>query len=206
MNLTGDQLLARARLPAHEDVQRRRRGTLDQAEQFPHRPAHADERAQGRLPLQRVLQAAGALLQFDPPGVSTGDGANPLHLERLGDVIGRAQPHALDGAGHAIVGRDHDDLSATAFARQFAQHRQPIHARHVQVEINKVRRLAANHLQRGPAIGGFKQPALDLRQRLGHAKARGRLVIGNENAQRHGRYRNETMVSHAFILRKAISR
>src|SRR5262249_3824408 len=97
MNLPGDQLLAGARLAADEDVDRGLREAFHLPVQLLHWLADADEGAEGLLVLEPLLQVLHALLEVQPAGTAASDGADLLDLVRLGDVVGSAEPHALDG-------------------------------------------------------------------------------------------------------------
>ena len=78
------------------------------------------------------------------------DLAEPLGIVRLDDVVGRAEADRFDDRRRLLAARQHDDLRLGPRGLQRAQRREPVQARHHDVEQHDVGRLAL--LDRGEQL------------------------------------------------------
>ena len=108
VNAAGDQLLARARLAHDQHVDVGVGHLLDRVEHLAHGRAAADHVVEAVGPLD--LPAQQFVLGFQPPAAQQPAGAVRQHLriDRLGQVVARAQAQAGGGRFQVRPGRDHD--------------------------------------------------------------------------------------------------
>ena len=156
-----DQLLAGAGLAGDERGADVRREPPDHPEQLLHRRAAADHPAELQPPRDVALdrqQVAAALEIVAHAGQQL---LEPREVERLAQVVGRAQLDRLDrGLDRRVAGHQHR-LAARIDVADGAQHVEAAEVRHPQVDHDE--------------IGA---PRLQLRDRVAAVRARQRVVAG----------------------------
>ena len=88
-----------------------------------------------------------------PPQHGTDAGQQLARVERLGDVVVRAQLESDDLVGVVPAGGDHDQGRVRVLA-DLARQREPVHARQHQIDEQDVEPLPRERLQRLPAVLG----------------------------------------------------
>src|SRR5947199_180246 len=129
----GDQLLPRAARAADEDRQIRVRHLADHVEHALHRRALADQAPEAIRARDLLLQEPERAPHLHAVEQALDDQLELVVVEGLGDVVGGAQLHRLDGDLLRAEGGDHDDRRLRRVLAHPAQH---VHAAHaLQAEV-----------------------------------------------------------------------
>src|SRR5882724_10336854 len=129
----GDQLLPRAAGAADEDRQIRVRHLADHVEHALHRRALADQAPEAIRARDLLLQEPERAPHLHAVEQALDDQLELVVVEGLGDVVGGAQLHRLDGDLLRAEGGDHDDRRLRRVLAHPAQH---VHAAHtLQAEV-----------------------------------------------------------------------
>ena len=105
-----DELLAGAALARHQRGGGVAGETLDEREDLEHLLRARDHALEGDAALQALLEDAGAVLQLALLEDGLQDALETAEVDRLLDVVGRAELDRLDGVLHVRVGAHQDEL------------------------------------------------------------------------------------------------
>ena len=175
MDGAGDELLPRAALPLDQHGEVGIRDQADAGEDLADRGAvsdHLRELARGRQPRVESADLLPQAVVLEGPADMVPE---DLQVDRLGDVVGRTQPHGLDGRlDRAVGGDDQDQRLRPAVLDIPHQVQARDRARHLQVGDHQLMGQAAEQLPGlGPILGhgdrvrlllqGQRQPGADVR-------------------------------------------
>src|SRR5438874_2671370 len=134
----GDQLLPRAARAADEDRQIRVRHLADHVEHALHRRALADQAPEAIRARDLLLQEPERAPHLHAVEQALDDQLELVVVEGLGDVVGGAQLHRLDGDLLRAEGGDHDDRRLRRVLAHPAQHLHAAHALQAEVGDDEV--------------------------------------------------------------------
>ena len=160
----GDQLLAGARLPGDEHRRLGGGDVADHLEEFLHGRRSADDGGVECRPLLGCLLPAGRHLAVVHRAQQRQ--AQPVEVERLGEVVVGPLAHGLDGVLHRRVGGHDDHRQARLHGVDAAEGLVAVHARHAHVHEHRVVLLAPHRRHRRAAVvglGGAPAPLTDKR-------------------------------------------
>ena len=148
VNRARDQLLAGAALALDENRRTARRRLDDQVEHLTHLRAAADDVGELVVALLDVLPQRPVLGHQPPPlhGVADDD-QHLVVLEGLGDVVERAALHRRNGALDRGIGGDDDHRQVLVDPLQLVERRNPVQARHHDVDDGRVEWQRTRELQ-----------------------------------------------------------
>ena len=184
MNGLRDEPLAGARLARQQDRAVGARDGLDHLEDVEHRFAAADHVRELVRQAERPLQQDVLLAQLAVLDLLADLHLEQVDVERLAQVVARAEPHRLDGAVGRRKRGDHDAEDVLVDLLGGAQHLDAAQIRHLDVGDQQVDRLALERVDRGAAVLGQQHlvalAAEHDRQQLAHRS----LIVDDENARR----------------------
>ena len=177
----GDDLLARARLPAQED---RHVGARDPPDGLVHL-LHAGGLADERPELPDLLDAGPELDDLAGERArrqgALGEEPHLVVVERLREVVVGPALHRLDGGADAPVGRHDDHRGVGSRGLQAGEHLEPVDLRHPHVDEREIVRLRRGVRERpgpvlddGDGVAGLPQDALEEPAHRG-------LVVGDQD-------------------------
>jgi hypothetical protein len=145
----------------------------------------APKRGAGQT-LPRIVLLALAGLVADAREACRDSPIEIVEVERLGDVVERAQLEGFLGKGDVLVGGHHDDRDAATELADLPENLDPVEAGHPDIEQNQVDAAAANRAEGLGAAAGRLDGVTLRREILGQHLANGRLVIDDQDpAQGH---------------------
>ncbi len=147
-----EQLLAGAALAEQQHGGRGGRHLPDRLEHREHLGALADQVVEAVLVLEPLAQRARLLEQPLLLERLLEHDLQLLDVDRLAEVVLRAQLHGLDGGLHRAVGRHHDDHRLRADLLDLGQQLDAVHARHAQVGQHDVGLDLLEQLQPGARV------------------------------------------------------
>ena len=109
-----------------------------------------------------------------------------LDLERLGDVVERAQLHRPDGGVDRAEGGDGDDVGRGLHLAHLAQQIQTVQVGHLHVRDHQVDAALLDPLDAGPAAAGDLDPEALVLQLLAQVVAHGRVVVDHQDHRARG--------------------
>jgi hypothetical protein len=157
MDGAGDEFLAGSALPQDEDGGVGRRHLGDQGKHLPDRLADAEDVLEA-MPPDGLPPEVGVLLlhprHLERPVHEVNDFH---HLERLRDVVERAELHRLDGVFHRPVPRDQDHLAVQQGLLRVGQDLEPVPSGHHEIREDDVDVVPVDQLLRLRAAAGGEQ-------------------------------------------------
>ena len=179
-----DQLLAGAALALDEDGGLGRSRQPDELEDLSHPLGLADDAAESEAAGELLFEAAVLFRQAARLRALLDGQEHLFVLERLGDVVERAEPHRFDRALDGGVGGHDDDDRVRVPPADFGEHLEPGPVRKHEVEENDVVRLRLEGGEGARAVGrGGDLPSFPLQER-GEDVPDHLFVIDDQNAQR----------------------
>ena len=183
MNRLRDEPLAGARLAGQENRAVGSSHRLDHLEDVEHRRAAADDVRELVREAERPLEQDVLLLELTVVDLLANLHLQQVDVERLAQVVARAQPHRLDGRVRGGKGGDHDAEDVLIDALRGAKHVHAAQVGHLDVRDQQVDRLPLDQGDRLAAVLGEEHvvalPLQDDRQQLAHRP----LVVGDEDAR-----------------------
>jgi len=199
----GDALLADAALAADEDRNVGLRDAVDHVPDAEHRRAHRDELARGPSPQRRRSHrrrsgtADDDRRRFGPRGcrddrivacarrgaAAIDRLAQLVGLDRLHEVVARAEPHGLDDGLLVVHRGERDDRRDSALGPIAPQDLESVDPRHPQVEQYGLRRYrrAVQMIETAPAIGGREGVISDSSEKLDEDLASRFVVVDDQH-------------------------
>jgi hypothetical protein len=189
MNRPREETFARSRLAGDEHRRIRRRDALEQREHRVHRRVLRHDlgrRVRARetgleisvLPRQLVLLPRAADQYIDLG-----------HPIRFGQVVVRAELHRRDRGFDGAVAGDDDDLGRLGFGAQLAQHLEPVHLRHHDVDDGDVIGFVAERLKRRLAVADARHLVAAASQKCAEDLREILFIFGHEHANAAARLR-----------------
>ncbi len=177
----GDQLLARARLALDEHGGVQPGHARDQLVDLRHLVRLAHQRVDALPRLQ--LLAELPVLAGEPPRLQRPPHheLDLLHPERLGQVVGGAGVHRLDGGGHRREGGQDDHGQVGLRLVQALEDAEAVEAGHPEVHQDEVEGLVLGHAHARLAAVGHAHPVALAIEGLGEQLARDLVVVGDED-------------------------
>ena len=183
-----DQLLADAALTLDQDRDVRLRRAFAEAEHLAHGAGFRDEILEGQTVVRFFLEPRDFMRQRSDLELVSDRDRDAFGARGLDEKIVGAGAHRLDGGIDAALCGQHDDRKIGMADAQLAEHLQPIHVGHDEIEQHEHDLVAArpvDEVERGLAAGrSHRRHAGPRNGRLEQATLHG-IVVDNQNSLRH---------------------
>ena len=187
MDRAGDQLLAGAAL-AGDQHRRGGAGDLrDERLELLHRRVAADDLVAIVRPLELGAKERDLALERPPLERAASERQQLFLLERLREVVERAELHGGHRGPHGLDGGDQDDLDPFVDRLDALEHFDPVHAGQSDVEQHEVDLGSAGHIERPRAVRDVEHVVVIFENQPERLSDAGVVVNDQDDRARHPR-------------------